>query len=124
MQDLDKINYSLFVSMLFKDGADILKTMTPEKMDTLHAGVGVSGEAGELLDAIKKWVVYNKPLDRDNVIEELGDIEFYLQRIRSIIGVSRERVLEGNKQKLSKRYEGLNYSDQAAQDRADKEPVQ
>ena len=61
MQDLDKINYSLFVSMLFKDGADILKTMTPEKMDTLHAGVGVSGEAGELLDAIKKWVVYNKP---------------------------------------------------------------
>ncbi len=124
MQDLDKINYSLFVSMLFKDGADILKTMTPEKMDTLHAGVGVSGEAGELLDAIKKWVVYNKPLDRDNVIEELGDIEFYLQRIRSIIGVSRERVLEGNKQKLSKRYEGLNYSDKAAQDRADKEPGQ
>lgn len=35
---------------------------------------GVSGEAGELLDAVKKSVVYKKPLDRENVVEELGDL--------------------------------------------------
>ena len=44
--------------------------------------VGVSGEAGELLDAVKKAVIYRKPLDLENVIEELGDLEFYMEGLR------------------------------------------
>jgi hypothetical protein len=35
----------------------------------LHCVVGISGEAGELLDAVKKTWVYGKALDHDNLIE-------------------------------------------------------
>jgi NTP pyrophosphatase (non-canonical NTP hydrolase) len=81
--------------------------------------IGVSGESGELLDAIKKWAIYQKPLDIDNVIEELGDIEFYLEGIRQKLGLNRNRILEHNIEKLRRRY-GTKYTNEAAQRRADK----
>jgi NTP pyrophosphatase (non-canonical NTP hydrolase) len=81
--------------------------------------IGVSGEAGELLDAIKKWAIYQKPLDIDNVIEELGDIEFYLEGIRQKLGLNRNMILEHNIEKLRRRY-GTKYTNEAAQRRADK----
>ncbi len=82
--------------------------------------IGISGEAGELLDAIKKQVIYRKPLDRENVLEELGDLEFYMEGIRQGLGITREQCLAANIAKLGKRYEGMRYTDTAAQERADK----
>jgi len=83
--------------------------------------MGISGEAGELLDAVKKCTIYRKPLDVPNVLEELGDLEFYLEGLRQILGISREQVLNQNIAKLRVRY-GQKYSDKAAQDRVDKLP--
>lgn len=112
--------YAKMVEALAKPGEAIVEEMTPFKAHLLHMAVGVSGEAGELLDAIKKTVIYNKPIDRENVIEELGDLEFYMEGLRQGLGLSREETLEANVRKLSKRYEGLKYSNAAAQARADK----
>jgi NTP pyrophosphatase (non-canonical NTP hydrolase) len=81
--------------------------------------VGVSGEAGELLDAVKKHAIYNLPLDRDNVIEELGDLEFYLRGIRLNLVITRYECLLSNIKKLRKRY-GKKYSNRAAKERKDK----
>lgn len=85
----------------------------------MHAAAGIAGEAGELLDAIKKVWVYGKPIDRDNVIEELGDIEWYMQALRSLLGITREETIEANLAKLARRYPN-GYTDRAAQERADK----
>ena len=114
------ITHSEMVAALVKPGDAIIQSLTPETMDLLHAAVGISGEAGELLDAVKKAAIYNKPIDRENVIEELGDLEFYMEQLRQRIGVSRGETLAANIAKLSVRYQGLRYTDQAAQDRADK----
>lgn len=114
------MEFEKMVLALAKPGEDIIETLTPEKMHLLHMAVGISGEAGELLDAIKKHVVYNKPLDVVNVVEELGDLEFYMQGLRSGINVLREQTILANMHKLAKRYEDFEYSDQAAQIRADK----
>ena len=85
----------------------------------MHAAIGVSGEAGELLDIIKKNWAYNKPIDIPHVIEELGDIEFYMFALRAKLCISREQTLTHNIEKLKKRYpEG--YTDAAAKERADK----
>ena len=119
-----KIPYEDFVAALVKNPEDIYETLTAEKIDLLHGAVGVSGEAGELLDAIKKYVVYNKPLDRENVVEEISDCLFYLQVIMNRLGITREEALDYNVGKLMTRYEGMKYSDKAAQERADKEPGQ
>ena len=111
------------VAGLAKPGQAIIDSLTEEKADLLHMVVGVAGEAGELVDAIKKYVIYNKPIDRDNVVEELGDIEFYIERIRQRLGITRHETIQGNVNKLGKRYAGLTYSDNAAQQRADKKPA-
>ena len=108
------------VTALVKPGSDILAKLTPEAVNLWHLATGVSGEAGELLDAVKKFAIYNKPLDIANVIEEMGDLEFYLEGVRQALGLSREAILHSNIQKLAVRYAGFKYSDQAAQTRADK----
>ena len=112
--------YDEMTVVLSKKGSDIIKDLNPTKADLLHMAVGVAGEAGELLDAVKKATIYGKPLDHKNMVEELGDLEFYMSRIRQIIGVSREDILEHNFKKLSKRYAKGNYSNEQAQERADK----
>lgn len=114
------VDYSLFVSNLLKKGEDILSSLTPEKCNQWHLATLTSGEAGELSDAFKKYIIYNKPLDRVNVIEELGDLEFALEGIRQSIRASREETLLANEEKLMKRYKD-GYSDSAAQNRADKQ---
>lgn len=115
-----KINHPNMVAALAKPGADIVATLTPEDAHALHMAVGISGESGELLDAIKKAAIYRKPIDRENVIEELGDLEFYMEGLRQGLGITREETIDANIAKLGKRYEGFQYSDKAARDRADK----
>jgi len=108
------------VRTLIKSGEVIQSELTAEDCNLLHMAVGISGESGELLDAIKKSVIYRKPLDMANMIEELGDLEFYMEGVRQAIGVTRQECLDANIEKLGKRYEGMKYSNQAAQSRADK----
>jgi NTP pyrophosphatase (non-canonical NTP hydrolase) len=114
------ISHSELVKSLFKPGREIVAQINPVEADLIHAIMGVSGETGELLDAIKKSVIYKKPLDVQHVIEELGDIEFYLEALRQTLSISREQTLEQNISKLQKRYPGNSYSNQDAIARADK----
>jgi NTP pyrophosphatase (non-canonical NTP hydrolase) len=118
------IKHSEMVAALVKPGRVIASEMNGLDAHLMHMAIGISGESGELLDAIKKRVIYQKPLDRENVIEELGDLEFYLEGLRQGLMISREECLDANIAKLSKRYEGLEYSDSAAQSRADKEKAE
>ena len=115
-----KIDHSDMVKQLAKPGQDIAAQLTPEDAHLLHMCVGVAGEAGELLDAIKKMAIYRKELDRENVIEELGDLEFYMEGLRQGLGITREETIQANIDKLGKRYQGHQYSDAQAQNRAAK----
>lgn len=113
--DVATIRYDEFVRRLFKK----LPTFNE---DLMHAALGVCGEAGELGDAIKRAAVYGKPIDRANVIEELGDLRFYIQAVQNLLGIPEHVVLQHNAVKLSERYAKLQYSDAAAIARADKSP--
>jgi NTP pyrophosphatase (non-canonical NTP hydrolase) len=108
------------VRALAKPGEKIAAELTAQDAHNLHMAVGICGEAGELIDAVKKAVIYRKPLDRPNVIEELGDLEFYMEGLRQSLGITREETIAANISKLSVRYSALSYSDGAAQLRADK----
>jgi hypothetical protein len=122
-----RISHPDLVAALVKPGQDIIDGLTPEKANLMHMAIGVAGEAGKLLDAVKRWTIYGKPLDIANianVVEELGDLEFYLEGVRQQLKLQREAILEGNINKLSVRYKSLTYSDQAAQERADKTEIQ
>lgn len=44
----------------------------------LHAGMGMVTEAGEFLDQLKKVIFYGKEMDEVNLVEELGDLLWYM----------------------------------------------
>lgn len=119
------------VRMKAKPGVDILQSLTPEKCHLWHMATGLSTESGELLDAVKKHVIYNKPLDIENVVEELGDVLFYLQGVIQHLQDTIEEpclidiftILMYNIQKLENRYKEQ-YSDQEAQERRDKQTLE
>lgn len=108
-----EIPYALFVDGLFK--------IDTEQLELCHIAMGVSGEAGEFCDAIKKHTIYGKPLDRENVIEELGDLFFYMQAMLNKLDIPWEEVLASNVAKLGKRYPSGMYRGEDAIARADKE---
>ena len=105
---------------LSKSGAEIAAKLTEGEADLWHMATGVAGEAGELLDAIKKHVVYKRELDRENVVEELGDLRFYMAGLMNRLGITEDEILSHNNAKLSKRYAAGSYSNEAAIERADK----
>lgn len=111
--------YSKFVLEKTKSGVEIRDSLSPWKCDLIHMTFGVVGETGELLDTVKKYIIYNIPLDRQNIIEELGDIEFYLEGLRQTLMITREEVLKANVAKLSNRYKA-SYTDEEAELRRDK----
>lgn len=112
--------YEQFVQSIVKPGHDILVQLTPLQASMLHMAVGISGEAGELLDAVKKHAIYQKELDFANVKEEAGDILFYLTGLLNDVGITLNECIEANREKLSKRYPNKCYSNADAIKRADK----
>lgn len=114
------MNHPSLVSALCKDGQEIKDTLTALDCHLLHMLIGLQGEVGELTDAIKKAIIYRKPIDLENVNEELGDIEFYLEGLRQALNTTREITLHLNIEKLTKRY-GEKYSDRLAALRLDKQ---
>lgn len=46
-----------------------------------HMGLGIVGEMGELVDQIKKAYIYGKGVDQVNIIEEVGDVAWYVAGI-------------------------------------------
>lgn len=94
--------------------------LNPSQCELLHAAIGIAGEAGELLDAVRKHVFEGEPLDEDNLKEEAGDIIFYLEALIQTMRFSVHEIITGNMAKLSKRYDG-GYSDKQAQERKDKQ---
>lgn len=91
----------------------------PETGQLLHGAIGLAGEAGELLDAVKKHVLYGKELDKANVLEELGDALWYIAIALESVGSSFEEVMQLNHDKLEKRYPG-GFTEALAQLRLDK----
>lgn len=82
----------------------------------LHYVLGVGTEAGELQDAVKRLIAYNKELDVVNIKEEIGDCLWYLSRICDFCGFTFEEVMELNINKLKARY-GEKFSEHAALNR-------
>jgi NTP pyrophosphatase (non-canonical NTP hydrolase) len=108
------------VTALVKPGILIANDMDGYKAHLMHMMIGLAGEVGELMDALKRPIIYNKPMDFENITEELGDIEFYLEGLRQGLSIQREATLKANSEKLAKRYAEMRYTDEQAIARKDK----
>ena len=70
----------------------------------LHGAVGIAGESAEILDHMKKLWVYDRAMDRDKVIEEMGDTIHYLMMLCIKMDVTFAGLIRNNMVKLNKRY--------------------
>ena len=75
--------YSKLVSTLFKDGPAILADANAPSFSLLHAAVGIVGEVYE----------YASSDTRENAIEELGDILFYVHAASIAVGQHPDNLL-------------------------------
>jgi NTP pyrophosphatase (non-canonical NTP hydrolase) len=76
----------------------------PTQDRLLHAAVGLIGEAGEILDEVKKSVWYSKPLSIDLLVEEIGDALWYLTDLVAALNLHLINVAWANILKLRKRH--------------------
>lgn len=79
----------------------------------MHAILGMMTELGELADVFKKHLIYGKPIDMINVIEENGDQDWYRALFADAIKVGFSQAWEINIAKLRARYPDKFTSDQA-----------
>jgi len=73
----------------------------------LTAAVGMSAEAGEFTEIMKKIIFQGKPVNDDNLFHlkrELGDIMWYVMQACIGLDVSLEEIVEMNVEKLLARY--------------------
>ncbi len=78
----------------------------------LNGVMGLCGESGEVIDILKKHLSQGHELNRDKMIEELGDVAWYLAETAYALDVDLDTVLRKNLDKLKKRYpEGFSVTD-------------
>lgn len=73
-------------------------------MRLIANALGVAGEAGEFANKVKKQIFHEHGFDREVLLDELGDILFYVCELANAIGVSFDDIIDNNTNKLNKRY--------------------
>ena len=86
----------------------------------LTAAVGMSAEAGEFTEIIKKIIFQGKPVTEENLFHlkrELGDIMWYVSQACIGLDISIEEVIQMNFEKLSARYPEGTFSIERSENR-------
>jgi NTP pyrophosphatase (non-canonical NTP hydrolase) len=73
--------------------------------DLAIMGLGIAGEAGEVVEKIKKDIRDGRhiPVDRQAILKELGDVVFYAVTIARYYGFTFSDILRANYEKLESR---------------------
>ena len=75
----------------------------------LTAALGLTAEAGEFTEVVKKIILQGKPYNEDNIFHmkrELGDICWYLAQACMALDTTFDEIIEMNVDKLKARYPG------------------
>lgn len=89
------------------------RVSTDQMIRLLHGSIGMATESGEILDQIKKHAFYGKELDIINLIEECGDMLWYISIVLDACESSFGESMSKNIAKLKARY-GEKFSNESA----------
>ena len=95
-----------------------MRTATHKCRRAANAALGLTGEAGELADEVKKCLYQGREWNPAKIIEELGDVLWYVALMADLMAVPLDFVMEHNIDKLRKRYPD-GFSFEASEERAD-----
>ena len=74
------------------------------KYKIINGAMGLSGEAGEVIDLVKKHMFQGHEIDIEKLIDEAGDCLWYIAEIAAGLGVTLEEIARHNIDKLWNRY--------------------
>ncbi len=97
-----------------RERINYLNSKDIEMSRLLTAGIGLSGEVGEFNEIIKKILFQEKTFDvasHEHMKRELGDIMWYVAQACLALKVDLVDVINGNKEKLSKRFPQNRFND-------------
>ena len=80
------------------------KADLPHNGKLTEAALGLSGEAGECADYIKKGLFHGHPIDPVHIAYELGDVLWYVALMCDAFGLNMDDVADMNVTKLRNRY--------------------
>lgn len=80
------------------------KDQRPARELLAISAIGLSGEAGEVSDHIKKYLVSGKSIPRQKFIEEMGDQLHYWAHLCHVAGIDPQEIIAYNVNKLTLRY--------------------
>ena len=117
-KQIDTVKYIEFVrqttSPASTNYADLMSRFTQLEVETdadvprlLTAALGLSAEAGEFTEVVKKVFLQGKPYTEENAFHlkrELGDICWYLAQACMALDTDFNEILQMNYEKLSARY--------------------
>lgn len=83
------------------------------KDNLINAALGLTGEAGEVADLVKKHIYHGHELDIDKLVKELGDVLWYIAQACRAINVPMDTVAVTNIEKLLDRYPTAFTADQS-----------
>lgn len=69
-----------------------------------NAAMGLASESGEVLDEHKKLFYHKEKDRREKIVDEIGDVYFYLLKLQELHGITTEEVLAANRAKLTARH--------------------
>ena len=73
----------------------------------LTGAVGLSAEAGELMEIVKKLIFQGKPVNDETIFHmkrEMGDVMWYIMQVLMALDVDIEEIVAMNVEKLQNRY--------------------
>jgi NTP pyrophosphatase (non-canonical NTP hydrolase) len=84
-----------------------MQTAKPASASLVYGALGLSGEAGEVAEKIKKWIRDGNSdlanLDKEAMAKELGDVLWYIARISDLLELKMSGIAQMNIDKLSSR---------------------
>ena len=78
--------------------------LSKEDNQKLYAALGLHGEAGEVTELIKKDLFKYRTISKTHLIEELGDLMWYLTTICTLYDINLADVIDFNLEKIKERY--------------------
>ena len=110
---------SLYLDYMMRRIAEleVQETNVPQ---LLTAALGLTAEAGEFTEVVKKILFQGKPYTEDNIFHmkrELGDICWYIAQACMALDTSFDEIIEMNVEKLKARYPGGEFDVQKSENR-------
>ena len=133
MQKIDLNKYSDFVKEVTSEESNETYSLIDRMRDLeendgcnvsllLTAALGLSAEAGEFTEVVKKILFQGKPYNDDNhfhMVRELGDCAWYLVNACRALNVDPNEIFFENVRKLEARYPGGKFNVSQSEVRAE-----